>query len=168
VNPPLSSDLSPVVRRFAEDIGNATQSLGMGRALGQIYAYLYFSRAPRNLADMQRALGISKGSASTGVRQLEQWGAVKKIWVKGDRKDYYQASDWFGRILKSALVDTIGKKMSALAQLMEEVEGELARVGDGDGHGKFVRERVARLREFHRKASGLWESPLVQVLLKGG
>ena len=103
--------MSSVVQRFIEDAGRLTQSLGFGRVIGQIYAYLYFSRTPRCLADLQNALGISKGSASMGVRQLEQWSAVSKVWVKGDRKDYYAANDWFGQILKSALVDTIGKKM---------------------------------------------------------
>ena len=104
--------INPVITRFIQDAGNLTQSFGIGRATGQIFAYLYFSPEPRSLADLQAALGISKGSASMCVRQLEQWGAVKKIWVKGDRKDYYEANEWFGQIVKNALMDTIGKRMA--------------------------------------------------------
>jgi DNA-binding transcriptional regulator GbsR (MarR family) len=158
--------MNPIVHRFVEDAGNLTQSLGLGRVPGQIYAYLYFSPVARSLGDMQQALGISKGSASTMVRLLEQWGAVKKVWVKGDRKDYYQASDWFGRILKSAMSDTIGKKMSSLSRLMEEVEAELAATVDDDKHGQFVRARVRGLREFQKHAQGLWESPLLQMMMR--
>jgi HTH-type transcriptional regulator, glycine betaine synthesis regulator len=166
MTPQRTSSLPPVVRQFVEDAGHLTQSLGIGRVPGLIYAYLYFSPVPRNLADMQSALGISKGSASTGVRQLEQWGAVKKVWVKGDRKDYYQASDWFGRIIKNAIADMLGKRISSLSQMMEEVEADLARMENGDEHGKFVRERVARLRQFQQRAAGMWESPLIQIFLK--
>ena len=77
-----------VVDKFIEDAGNLAQSFGLGRVVGQIYAYLYFSRTSKGLHDMQQDLHISKGSASMCVRQLEQWGAVSKIWIKGDRKDY--------------------------------------------------------------------------------
>ncbi len=159
------SELAPVVRRFIEDAGNMTQSFGVGRVIGQIYAYLYFSHEPRNLADMQQALGISKGSASTGVRQLEQWGAVRKIWVKGDRKDYYAASDWFGRIFKNAVLDVVGKKMSAYTSLLEEIEGEMAGIG-GDGQGQFVRDRIRRLRAFQERAQKIWNSPIAKMLMK--
>lgn len=158
--------LDPIVNRFIEDAGNLTQSLGFGRVPGQIFVYLYFSPDPRNLADMQENLGISKGSASTVVRQLEQWGAVKKVWVKGDRKDYYQASDWFGRFLKQAITDTVGKKMSALTLLLEEIEEQLAVIEDGDPYGQFVRERISRLHGFQKRARELWENSLLQMLLK--
>ena len=162
----MPDSINPLVHRFIEDAGNMTQSFGVGRVIGQLYTYLYFSREPRNLADMQEALGISKGSASTGVRQLEQWGAVRKVWVKGDRKDYYEASDWFGQILKNAVLDMVGKKMASYASLLEEVNSDLARLSGGDGEGKFIRERVTRLRTFQQKAQWVWNKPVIRRLLK--
>ena len=145
--------------------GNMTQSFGLGRAVGQIYAYLYFSEDPRNLADMQNALGISKGSASTNVRQLEQWGAVRKVWIKGDRKDYYEASDWFGRILKNALMETVGKKMTAYSNLLEDVE-EMAAGLDDDKDAVFVKERLEQMKEFQKRTQKIWESHFLKKLLK--
>jgi len=158
--------VNPIILRFIEDVGTLTQSLGVGRVIGQIYAYLYFSREPRNLADMQETLAISKGSASTGVRQLEQWGAARKVWVKGDRKDYYEAGDWFGGILKNALVETVGKKMAAYTTLLEETEAELARMSNGDEEGQFIRTRIARLRAFQQKAQTVLGNPMVRRLLR--
>lgn len=162
----MSVELSPTVRRFIQEAGNATQSFGLGRAAGQIYAYLYFSRQPRNLADMQAALAISKGSASMVVRQLEQWGAVKKVWVKGDRKDYYEASDWFGNILKHAVMDTVGKKLATYSAMLDEMETGLA-AQTGDGELEFVKMRVGKLRRFQKRAQNLWKNPLVRALLDG-
>jgi len=163
---PKPSGLSPFVRRCVEDAGNITQSFGMGRVLGQIYAYLYFSASPRCLADMQEALGISKGSASTGVRQLEQWAAVRKIWVKGDRKDYYEANDWFGQILKNAVVDTIGKKLSAYTFLLNDAVLDPADSPSSDGEGAFVEDRIRHLRKFHARAQKFWNSSIIRMLLK--
>ena len=165
----------PIVRRFIEEAGSASQSLGLGRVLGQVYAYLYFSAEPRSLDDLKEALGISKGSASMTVRQLEQWGAVQQVWVKGDRKDYYAANDYFGRIIRSALQDGFGKRMESLSGLLNEAEaamnggssGQHPASGEpGEFDPRFVRQRVQRLRDFQRKASGLWNNPLVQMMMR--
>ena len=150
-----------VIRKFIENAGNLSQSFGLGRAIGQIYAYLYFSREPRSLADMQEILGISKGSASMNVRQLEAWGAVKQIWIKGDRKDYYKADDWFGGIIKSAVMDGIGKRLGSAAAMMREIDKEVDAV-EGDGEVlEFIKGRIKHIREFEKKAeliaSGLKE-----------
>ena len=168
MTPKLSADLPPIVHRFIEDAGTTSQSLGVGRVLGQIYAFLYFSPGPRSLADMQQALGISKGSASTGVRQLEQWGAVRKIWVRGDRKDYYEANDWFGRILKNAILDTVGTKLAAYASFLDSGDSAMAEMNGGadDGEAPFIRERVEHLRKFQRKAQKVWNSPILRQFLK--
>jgi len=159
-------ELNPLVRRFVEDAGALTQSFGVGRVIGQIYAYLYFSAEPRNLIDMQEALGISKGSASTGVRQIEQWGGVRKVWVKGDRKDYYVASDWFGQILKNAILDTVGKKMNGYASLLDDVEERMNDLPAVDGDTEFFRERISHLRRFQKRTEGAWNNPLLKRLLK--
>jgi len=156
-----------IIQRFVEDAGNMTQSFGLGRVVGQLYAYLYFNSKPRNLADMQNALGISKGSASTAVRQLEQWGAAKKVWVKGDRKDYYEACDWFGRILKNAITDTFGKRMSSYTSLMHEVEEDLLSLeAKSDGDEAFIRQRIDSLRQFQQKAQGILGNTIIQGLIK--
>lgn len=158
--------LDPVVHQFIEDAGKMTQSLGVGRVLGQIFAYLYFSQDPISLSDMQGSLGISKGSASMGVRQLEKWGAVKKIWVKGDRKDYYVANDWFGRILKNAVMDMLSEKMESYASSLENAKSSLDNVPDGNGREEFIRDRLEHLGEFHKRVRALLKNPLLQALFK--
>jgi DNA-binding transcriptional regulator GbsR (MarR family) len=152
----------PIVRKFIEDAGNTTQALGVGRVVGQIFAYLYFSEEPRGLDDMKDALGISKGSASMGVRQLEQWGAVQKIWVKGDRKDYYTANDYFGSIIRNIATDLMGKRLASLAQSLDAAEAQLTPPDNPD----FLKGRVARLRDFQEKVNRTWNNPIVKLMLK--
>lgn len=166
----MSPSDHPLIRRFIEEAGNTTQALGVGRVAGQIYAYLYFSEVPRSLNDMKEALGISKGSASMCVRQLEQWGAVQRVWVKGDRRDFYAANDYFGRLIRNLVQDVVGKRISAFADLLDRADRELggsAVTRDqmaGDHH--FLRDRVQRLRAFQRKAQGLWSNPVVRLMMK--
>jgi DNA-binding transcriptional regulator GbsR (MarR family) len=161
----MSALNQPIVRRFVEDVGNTTQSLGVGRVIGQIFAYLYFSEEPRGLDDMKEALGISKGSASMGVRQLEQWGAVQRVWVKGDRKDYYTANDYFGQIIRNIATDLMGKRLAALGQSLDSAEIELNKASPSGNHA-FLRSRVARLKDFQEKVNKTWNNPIVKLMLK--
>jgi len=172
----MSESDHQVTRRFIEEAGNTTQALGVGRVVGQIYAFLYFSEPPRSLDDMKEALGISKGSASMGVRQLEQWGAVQRVWVKGDRKDYYTANDYFGQIVRNIMTDLMGKRLTALVQVLDRSEAELDAASETTDHGlrttddrtnhKFMKDRILRLRKFQQKVEKTWGNPLVRMLLK--
>ena len=160
----------PVIRRFIEEAGNTTQTIGVGRVIDQIYAYLYFSEPPRTLDDMKEALGISKGSASMGVRQLEQWGAVQRVWVKGDRKDFYTANDYFGSIVRNIVVDMMGKRIGTLSRILDETDaqwnGKNGRPAEADSDDKFLRSRVQRLRAFQKKVSGVWNNPILKMAMR--
>ena len=171
----MSPSESPITRRFIEEAGNTTQALGVGRVVGQLYAYLYFSEPPRTLDDMKEALGISKGSASMGVRQLEQWGAVQRVWVKGDRKDYYTANDYFGQIVRNILADLMGKRLAALASSLDAGAEMLADPPDpasgiqnpaSSPDYQFLKARIDRLLDFQRKVEKTWNNPILKLLLK--
>ena len=119
-----------------------------------------------NTDDMKESLGISKGSASMSVRQLEQWGAVQRVWVKGDRKDYYTANDYFGRLIRNLVQDVVGKRIAAFADLLDRADGELTGSPSGAGNHHFMRDRIHRLRSFQRKAQGVWNNPVVRLMIK--
>lgn len=155
--------MNTIVERFVEDAGNLTTSLGLGRAIGQVFAYLYFSPEPRSLSDLEKALGISKGSASMTVRQLEQWGAAKKIWVKGDRKDYYEANDWLGQIIRNVLADTIGRRLTQGNGLL--ASDLLPPPADPGPEAAFIHSRLEHLRKFQDRAKRVWRNPLVKKLV---
>ncbi len=158
--------MQSVIRACIADAGNLAQALGLGKVPGQIYAYLYFAETPRGLADMQADLKISKGSASMCVRQLEQWGAVRKVSAPGERRDYYQANDWFGRVLKNVLLDLITKRFADRQAFYEGLLSELDGLERNGQDTAFVRDRLAHIQQFENKARKMWSNPLVQRLFK--
>src|SRR5436309_3079874 len=112
-------------RKFVEAGGHTTQSFGLGRIMGQIYAVLYLSPTPMCLDDIAKELGVSKASVSTTVRQLERWAAVKRVWVRGDRKDYYEAETDFHAVLRHGLLATMRKKLETAGTQITHVEDTL-------------------------------------------
>lgn len=88
---------------FINMTGILASQLSLNPTVGQIYGLLYISPEPVSLNEMVEKLGISKGSASTNIRILESWGAVRKVWVKGSRRDFYEAElDTLNIVLKRA------------------------------------------------------------------
>lgn len=147
------------LRRFILEAGRATQTLGFGRVVGQIYAYLYFNPEPCTLTDLETDLGISKGSASTGVRRLEGWGALRRVWHTGDRRDHYTAEMSFGRIIRNAIGEAYAINMEAVGSLLAAAAEEVPE------HEEFVHERIRHLQGFRERARKAYENPIVQHLL---
>ncbi len=164
----MTSELNQLRERFVERGGQITQSIGIGRVIGQVFAHVYFSPTAQTLDDLTRELGISKGSASMAVRQLEQWGGLKEVSKRGERKDYFEANDDFGRIIRRALLDLIGRRMKVTDSLLEDGEAYLIENGKDsrDKEIQFLHRRIRKLRHFRDRAQYIWDSSIVRLLLK--
>ena len=85
--------LSEAIDTFIQGAGKISSALlGMiNKAGGQIYALLFLSDEPLSLDEISKRLSISKSNVSINIRMLEDYNLVRKVWVKGSRKDYYAA-----------------------------------------------------------------------------
>lgn len=159
-------------RNFVEAGGHTTQSFGLGRILGQIYALLYLSPHPMCLDDIAAELDVSKASVSTTIRQLERWTAVKKVWVRGNRRDFYEAETDFQSVLKHGLLETLRKKLNTaglqighVEECLKEVRANETPSGNNGDTMDVVVARLERARKFHSKVNGLLSNPLLDHLL---
>jgi DNA-binding transcriptional regulator GbsR (MarR family) len=145
--------------------GRTAQSFGLSRLFGQLYVFLYLSPKPRSLDELATGLGVSKASVSIACRQLESWGAVRRIWVKGDRKDYYEAETDFSRLINGGLLSSLNKKLeSARVQIersLQMLEGDARSSEDR----AFLKERLQDAEQRRRRIHGLLNNPLVRRLL---
>lgn len=81
--------------RVIESIADNMELYGINLSVGHLYGTLLFQNKPMTLDEMGEALGMSKTSMSTGVRNLLDLNMVNKVWVKGARKDHYDVEqDW--------------------------------------------------------------------------
>src|SRR5450830_1482647 len=75
-----------------------SQILSVPKSTGQVYGLLYLTVGPLSLDDLVEQLGISKASASMATRQLASWAAIRRIWVPGERRDFYEVIDDIGEV----------------------------------------------------------------------
>ncbi|MFC1704322.1 GbsR/MarR family transcriptional regulator [Candidatus Omnitrophota bacterium] len=88
----MNKEVESVREELIFKFGYLTNKIGLSKSMGQLYAALYFSKKPISLDELGVICRMSKGNASINIRRLEKWGAVKRVWVKENRKDHYEAN----------------------------------------------------------------------------
>lgn len=64
---------------------------GINRTMAQIHALLMTSPGAMCTDEVMEELSVSRGNAHTNLKELVNWGLVRMIVVKGDRRDFYEA-----------------------------------------------------------------------------
>jgi HTH-type transcriptional regulator, glycine betaine synthesis regulator len=83
-------DLEQAVLRAADAVGGLMEFWGFKRNMGRMWSILYLSDRPLSAADLGERLQLSTGAVSMTLAELTKWGAAKKAWVPGERRDYYE------------------------------------------------------------------------------
>ena len=118
----MNENLAKARDNFIEGIGHLASTVGLTRVIGQLYAMLFLSNEPLCLDDMAEALRISKGNASVNIRELEKLGMVRKVWIKGSRKDFYEAELDLEKLIKSGIVAAAKRRMDMILETVNTTE----------------------------------------------
>ena len=134
-------------------LGRLARFVGFNEVMGRLYGTLLMSPEPLSLDDLASRLKISKGSVSMNMRALERWGMAVEVWVRGERKKYYEAETDLWKVIRHVLssrerrevqlaIDVLSESVTKL----QEAEGELS-TAEREIAG-FYLERVDDLRAF--------------------
>jgi len=149
----MTEDLIKARDNFVEGSGYLASTLGLNRVLGQLYAMLFLSNEPLCLDDMAERLKISKGNASVNIRELEKLGVVRKVWVKGSRKDFYEAEVDLEKLIKRGIVAAVKRRMDMILGTVGTTENLVKKAGDMNGEEKKAAElylkRLQSVKEIH-------------------
>lgn len=116
----MNAKLEMAQDRLIEGVSRMSDTFGLNRFVIQLYVLLYLQDKPLCLDEMANVLGVSKGSVSVNIRELEKWGAVKNIWIKGSRKDYYRAESDIKKVFITKIVLAIEKRSKDISFILEE------------------------------------------------
>ena len=86
-----STEVEVIDDRILSFFQDGVRMIGLPKSLGEIYGVLYASPKPMTMQDLINRLGISKGSASQGLKMLRTLGAVRQVDYRDDRKTYFEA-----------------------------------------------------------------------------
>jgi DNA-binding transcriptional regulator GbsR (MarR family) len=83
--------LPDAVERFVLQWGDMGGQWGVNRSVSQIHALLYLSERPRTAEDIAAVLGLARSNVSTSIRELMAWDLIRRVPVKGDRREHFEA-----------------------------------------------------------------------------
>ena len=158
---------SKVKQDMVETCGRFAQLIGSSRNTGQIYGLLYLNKAPFSLDNICGILGISKASTSTGTRQLLGWRAIRKVWIPGERKDYYEAIDDFRELIngsyRALIKPRISSSSSRLKHLQDSLENDRKMNNITKEQYSFISSRLNNINKIHKKIKNFL--PLLEKIL---
>lgn len=145
----LSSSEQEVVEFFV----HLTVSMGMPRSIGELYGLLYCSEKPIPFEHIVEILGISKGTASQGLRTLQALHAVHTVYHPRDRRTFYTAEISLRKLLNAFLETKLHPFLDSTGAGLERLATSVSIVGNqptlSTRHN--LRRRVQALRTWHRR-----------------
>jgi DNA-binding transcriptional regulator GbsR (MarR family) len=74
------------------DLWDSMSSLwGISPTMARIHGLLHITGAALTMDDIMARLGISRGNVSMNLSKLVEWGLVRRVHKRGDRRDYYES-----------------------------------------------------------------------------
>src|SRR5438094_9435618 len=64
---------------------------GISPTMAEIHGLLYIMGAALSMDDIMARLLISRGNVSMNLSKLLEWGLVRRVHKRGDRRDYYES-----------------------------------------------------------------------------
>lgn len=142
--------LEAAKQTLIQGTGRISAFWGLKEAMGRIYGLLYLTPGALSLDEIADMLGMSKGSVSIHIRDLEGMGMVHKIWNVGSRRDYYEAETDFWAIAKGIFKYREKKEFDqALVSVKESMKMvEAADPDHANTTARFYRQRLIEMEKF--------------------
>jgi len=151
---------------FSEGIGQLFQSWGLQKSMGSVFALLYLKEGPTSLDEIAHGLSMSKGNVSLNIREAERLGLVRKIWQKGDRRDYYEAEDNLWKIVRRVSRERQKREFDFAVETVKESIDALPPKSK-DAEAVFARRRLKALGSFLKSVNRMVNSVLSLETLRG-
>jgi DNA-binding transcriptional regulator GbsR (MarR family) len=161
----MTSERSPLdssVMTVADAVGALMEAWGFKRNMGRLWTVLYLEDHPLSAAELGERLALSSGAISMLLTEMQDWGAVKKAWVPGERREYFEpeTSIWkmVSRVFRERELQWINTAAEAFEQARQALAAEQADAADA--RRTLIETRVADLSELARVGTHLLEAVL--------
>ncbi len=162
---PGRAELWPSEQLLSDAVGRLIEFWGFKRHMGRIWSLLYLSDEPLGANELKDRLELSAGSVSMALNDLLRWGVVKRVWIHGQRRDFFVAESnlWkmISRVFRERelveILEAIGAMEQALASLDEPLKSSDA---DVRARAQSQQARIQRLLDLARLGRRLIEGLL--------
>src|SRR5271154_1983735 len=138
---------------FIRRWGEMGQTWGINRTMGEIHAFLYITAQPQCTDDVMERLNISRGNASMSLRALCDWGIIRRLHKRGERREYFESLTDVWEIFSIIAAERKRREMDPVLETIKQCRRMLeeSSLGKADARQQSVqltRERLQSMEEF--------------------
>ncbi len=144
--------ITPVMERFILHWGEMGSRWGVNRTVSQIHALLYLSEEPLTAETIAEMLEVARSNVSTSLRELQGWGLVKIVHLRGDRRDHFEAHHDVREIFRVVVEERKKREIDPTLTVLRSCATEV-----GSETPKAIRERMQNTLEFMEQLTGVYD-----------
>ena len=166
---------------FIRRWGEMGQTWGINRTMAEIHALLYITAQPLCTDDVMERLNISRGNASMSLRALCDWGIVRRLHKRGERREYFESLGDVWEMFSLIAAERKRREMDPVLETIRQCQQMLDEPSLGKAAAKredvqATRQRLAGMEEFMTVTNKIFQqfignarsglTRVVKVLLK--
>ena len=118
---------------FIRRWGEMGQTWGINRTMAEIHALLYICATPLCTDDVMDRLNISRGNASMSLRALCDWGIIRRLHKRGERREYFESLSDVWEIFSIIAAERKRREMDPVLETIRQCRQMLAEEGGAKG-----------------------------------
>jgi len=150
----MAHKLTHVTEKFILHWGELGTRWGINRTVAQIHALLYISQTSLTAEDIADLLSVARSNVSTSLKELQGWGIVKVVHVKGDRRDHFESQKDVWELFQVILHERKRREIDPALTVLKECVAEAEKAGATE---KDTRDRLKQLLGFFETMSTCYE-----------
>lgn len=173
--------LWPSEAAVSDVVGRLIEFWGFKRNMGRVWAVLFLSPEPLSAEDLRQSLKLSSGAVSMTLNELARWGVVRKVWVQGERRDFFAAEVQLWRMISRVFSEREKTEIVMAIESFEEALADVSKLRHSTdpktrARAELQYERIKQLLELARLGKTMIETllatakldaePLVRFLLR--
>jgi DNA-binding transcriptional regulator GbsR (MarR family) len=155
----LQGALDRVEQEFIDLWRGMSGLWGISPTMAQIHGLLFISGEVLSMDDLMARLQISRGNVSMNLARLLEWGLVRRVHRRGDRREYFEALgdvwEMFTLVAAQRKRREIDPMLNTLRQCGEQLSPEALGAQAQDERVSERRRRVGDLLAFLTLMDGL-------------
>src|SRR3954470_11359509 len=178
---PVQEKLRNAQDTFIRRWGEMGQTWGINRTMAEIHALLYITAQPLCTDDVMERLHISRGNASMSLRALCDWGIIRRLHKRGERREYFESLSDVWEMFSIIAAERKRRGMEPVLETIRQCqkmldEGSLGKAAARTEAVQLTRQRLEGMHEFMTVTNKIFQqfignaksglTRVVKVLLK--
>jgi DNA-binding transcriptional regulator GbsR (MarR family) len=114
-------ELVEAKEKFIQAWGTLGSNWGISRTMAQVHALLLVSADALSTEEIMDELQISRGNANMNIRDLINWGLVRKEIKQGERREYFYAEKDIWKVFKQVVKERRKRELEPVFHVLDEV-----------------------------------------------